>query len=168
MSDDYIPKLGKYGDKKNAINRTDAILENGRVRNNSDYKSDSLWARLGFTPNKDNEYYINLNHLKSERGMPPDINFITVDTDYSKFSRSENYEKTGIDLSAKHNISESFVLKEKLFYHTHKDEFLSYDDPTYKNLDDIQLEQVMIILKLLKQQKWQPSQVLILSTLWQA
>ena len=66
--------------------------------------------------------------------MPPDINFITVDTDYSKFSRSENYEKTGIDLSAKHNISESFVLKEKLFYHTHKDEFLSYDDPTYKNL----------------------------------
>ena len=37
MSDDYIPKLGKYGDKKDAINRTDAILENGRVRNNSDY-----------------------------------------------------------------------------------------------------------------------------------
>ena len=134
MSDDYVAKEGTYGDKSTS---TSAILEDGGLRNNSDYKSNSIWTRVGFMPNETNEFFLSLNYLKSERGMAPDVNFVKVDKTkyyYSRFARSENYKKMGIDLSGKHDISEAFVLKEKIFYHTHKDDYLSYDTPDYSNL----------------------------------
>ncbi|OQY01918.1 MAG: hypothetical protein B6I26_02855 [Desulfobacteraceae bacterium 4572_130] len=142
MSDHYDVKDGKYGyynfknnqDYYTPVLAKDGGLEDGGLRNNSDYESNSIWARLGFIPDKTSEYYLNFNYLKSEKGMPHDIRSVLAYSDFTKFSRSENYEKIGIDLSAKHDINEIFTLKEKFFYHTHKDDYLSYETQNYSKL----------------------------------
>ena len=132
MSDDFEPKLGAITRRPGTT--TEEILENGGFRNNSDFKSDSFWAKVGIEPAPDAEYYINFHYIAKEKGVPPSTvseNIFTSRPAFSGFVRIPRYDDWGIDLSGQQKIFNDLVLKVKLFYHNHVDDYVSYSDQTY-------------------------------------
>ena len=133
LSSDFEPKTatGKGG--------VDGIHEDGGLRENSDYTTDRLWARVGITPTPDSEYFASFHIMDSEIGHPPSIYDYKIFTRkgdepaFSSFSRSETYRDWGVDLSGKQVISSALTLRGKLFYHNHEDIYVSYDGPDYAN-----------------------------------
>jgi iron complex outermembrane recepter protein len=132
MSDDFEPKLGAIIRKPGTP--TEGILENGGFRNNSDFKTDSFWAKVGIEPAPDAEYYLNFHYIAKEKGVPPSTvseNVFTSRPAFSGFVRIPRYDDWGIDLSGQQKISNDLALKAKLFYHNHVDDYVSYSDQTY-------------------------------------
>ncbi|MFH1059162.1 MAG: TonB-dependent receptor [Pseudomonadota bacterium] len=132
MSDDFQPRMGTIINKPGKT--VPALLEDGGVRNNSDYKMDTLWARFGWEPTANGEYYLNLHALNAERGMPPNINSEQVFTSKPQFatlSRWGKYNDLGFDLSGRQKVGDKLTLLGKLFYHDHSDDYVSYSDPQY-------------------------------------
>ncbi len=129
MSDDFKPRMGKIIRKPGGT--TEAIIEDGGFRDNSDFKSDSLWAKMGIEPNPGSEYYLNFHLVDSEFGMPPSIDETKIFTTrpcFSQFSRFKRYDDWGVDLTGKQKIIDQLTLKANLFYHNHRDDYVSYDD----------------------------------------
>lgn len=115
---------------------TSAILEDGGYRNNSDYKTDSFWAKVGIDPNPGSEYYLNFHYITKEKGTPPSTmseRVITSRPAFSQLNRITKYDDWGIDLSGQQNILDSLTFKAKLFYHDHVDDYTSYSDQNYSN-----------------------------------
>ncbi len=132
MADGFDPVEGWYG--KKASKATYTILEDGGVRNNSDFSSDAFWAKFGLEPTVDSKYYVNFHVIQSEKGQPPSIyenKHFTSDPAFSQLARSQNYDDWGIDLSGRQKIADNLTLRGKLFYHNHADDYVSYTDPTY-------------------------------------
>ncbi|HMA67412.1 MAG TPA: TonB-dependent receptor, partial [Desulfosalsimonadaceae bacterium] len=50
---------------------------------------------------------------------------------FSTFSRFDQYDDWGVDLSGRHAFSEDLTLRGKLYYHDHEDEYISYAGPEY-------------------------------------
>ena len=69
LSDNFSPREGTIIHKPGRPTR--AYLENGGFRNNSDYKNDNLWAKIGLETKSGSEYYLNFHYLTSEKGAPP-------------------------------------------------------------------------------------------------
>ncbi|MCB2187333.1 MAG: TonB-dependent receptor [Deltaproteobacteria bacterium] len=135
MSADYQPTLGTVTQRPGGTYQ--AVFQDDEYRNNSDYYSNTLWSRLGWTPNPDGEYYVNLHLLDSSRGMAPDTNSVRVfpnDPAFSNFSRWGKYKDLGADLSGRQKIGDRLTLAGKLFYHDHEDDFESYLNYTYGQL----------------------------------
>ncbi len=133
MSDDFDPKLGTITRRPGTP--TEEILEDGGFRNNSDFKTDSFWAKVGMEPSGDAEYYLNFHYIAKEKGVPPSTvgeNVFTSRPAFSGFVRIPRYDDWGIDLSGQQKISSELVLKAKLFYHNHVDDYASYSDATYR------------------------------------
>ena len=132
MSEDYTPRQGTIVRRPGGT--TNAILEDGGFRNNSDYESDSFWAKFGIEPNEKSEYFMNAHYIGSEKGVPPSVDSETVFTTFPQFAgfaRFDRYDDWGADLSGREQISESLSLQGKLFYHHHVDEYVSFSDQTY-------------------------------------
>jgi outer membrane receptor protein involved in Fe transport len=112
------------------------ILEDGGYRNNSDYKTDSFWAKVGIDPNPGSEYYVNFHYVTREKGDPPSLYGGQV-FDYfpsyfsSVFDRITKYNDWGADLSGQQKVFDQLTFKGKLFYHYHVDDYTSYADPYY-------------------------------------
>ncbi|MEI6206501.1 MAG: TonB-dependent receptor [Desulfuromonadales bacterium] len=135
MSGDYIPKSGNIVSKPGGT--TTAILEDGGTRNQSDYKSDSIWAKFGIEPSTDSEYFINFHYIAKEKGNPPSTNSVNVMPSkpaFSQFYRFDQYDDWGIDLSGRQNISDKLSFNGKLFYHNHVDNLNSYSDQTFSKI----------------------------------
>ena len=106
----------------------------GHYRDNSDYRTDNLWAKIGLETSDDAEYYLNMHYIATEKGDPPNIDTITIFPDppaFSWFDRMENYIDWGIDLSAKKEITDRLTIQGTLFYHDHMDQYISYSDSTF-------------------------------------
>jgi len=136
LSDDFKPRMGVitlgYGRRAPTI---DTLIEDGDVRNNSDYRTDNLYVKLGLEPSEDAEYYLNLHYTATEKGDPPNIDSVRIATDppaFSQFDRIEKYDDWGADISGRKKPADKFGLMGKLFYHNHKDDFVSYSDETFK------------------------------------
>ena len=132
MSDDYDPHKGEIVRKPGGTEQ--AILENGGFRDNSDFKSDSFWAKAGVELDSDSEYYVNFHYLSREKGNPPSTEEVQVFTDrpaFSRFSRITRYDDWGIDLSGQQKVLEPITMKGKLFYHNHVDDYTSFADQDY-------------------------------------
>lgn len=132
MSDDYEPKIGTIVRKPGGT--AEAILEDGGFRDNSDYRSDSFWAKIGIEPTEDAEYYLNFHYITREKGYPPSTDEVQVFTDrpaFSHFARITRYDDWGIDLSGQQKIIDQLTVKAKLFYHNHLDDLTSYSDQTF-------------------------------------
>ena len=69
MSDDFEPTLGTIVRRPGGT--TEAILEDGGFRNNSGFRSDSFWAKVGIEPDQDSEYYLNFHYIDREKDVPP-------------------------------------------------------------------------------------------------
>jgi iron complex outermembrane recepter protein len=133
LSKDFDPKTGaityKPGPTKNAI------LEDGGYRNNSDYKTDSFWAKVGIDPSPGSEYYLNFHYITKEKGDPPSLYggqvFTSKPAFSSVFDRIPKYDDWGIDLSGQQKIFDQLTFKGKLFYHNHVDDYASYSNQYY-------------------------------------
>jgi len=141
LSDDFQPKVGTItrGSGRAAV-ATDTVMEDGGFRNNSDKRSDSLWVRVGAEPSPLSEYYINFHMIGSERGFPPDLDEERVYPDQPAFSflgRYNKYDDLGADFSGRQQFGSMFTLKAKIFYHSHEDDYVSYDDLTYEEKEEL-------------------------------
>ncbi|MDQ7786136.1 MAG: TonB-dependent receptor [Thermodesulfovibrionales bacterium] len=133
LSDDFKPNPGAIIRKPGTT--TEEILEDGGFRDNSGFKTDSFWAKVGIEPSRDAEYYLNFHYIAKEKGVPPSTvseNVFTSRPAFSGFVRIPRYDDWGIDLSGQQKISNELVLKAKLFYHNHVDDYASYSDQTYR------------------------------------
>ncbi|MFZ5905875.1 MAG: TonB-dependent receptor plug domain-containing protein [Nitrospirota bacterium] len=133
MSDDFDPKSGVISRRPGGT--TEEILEDGGFRNNSDFKTDSFWAKVGIEPSQDAEYYLNFHYIAKEKSVPPSTvgeNVFTSRPAFSGFVRIPRYDDWGIDLSGQQKITSELVMKAKLFYHRHVDDYASYSDATYR------------------------------------
>jgi outer membrane cobalamin receptor len=135
LSDDFEPETATR--IKKWMPNKDGIHEDGGFRKNSDYDKDRFWARAGIMPSSDSEYFVSFHVLDSELGHPPATNEYKIfptsgdDAGFSTFSRYEEFRDWGVDLNGKQSVSDNFTLRGKLFYHDHKDEYVSYDGPDY-------------------------------------
>jgi len=135
MSGDYIPKNGNIVRKPGGT--TTAILEDGGTRNQSDYESDSIWAKFGIEPSIDSEYFINFHYIAKEKGNPPSTNSVNVMPSkpaFSQFYRFDKYDDWGIDVSGRQKINDKLSINGKLFYHNHVDNLNSYSDQTFSQI----------------------------------
>ena len=133
MSDDFEPRVGTLTFPRPA-RPVNTIFEDGGFRNNSDFKRDSFWAKVGMEP-KDGEYYINFHYINREKGMPASIdsNRVILMPAFSNLARITRYDDWGIDLSGQQKVLEQLILKGKLFYHNHVDDYTSFSDPEFQN-----------------------------------
>ncbi len=135
LSDKFTPRLGKVKIRPGATT-SDYLEDGGNFRDNSDYKNNSFWAKVGVEPSPDSEYYINFHSSATEKGEVPNLDSIKVFTSrpaFSHFARIKKYDDWGIDLSGRQRLSDKFSIKAKGFYHNHVDDYVSYDDKTYNN-----------------------------------
>jgi outer membrane receptor protein involved in Fe transport len=135
MSNDFEPREGVLMLRPGPT--LDTVFEGGGNRNNSAFKRDSFWAKVGMEP-KDGEYYINFHYIQREKDLPPDIDenavFQFPDFKFSRtLARMTRYDDWGIDLSGQQKILEQLILKGKLFYHDHVDDYTSFSDVGYQN-----------------------------------
>ena len=133
LSDDYVPREGVITRKPGGS--TTAVIENGGIyRDNSDYKTNNVWGKIGIEPNDNSEYYINMHYIKTEKGDPPNVDSVVIFPNrpaFSWFDRISNYEDRGIDFSGKQTLTDKLDLQGTFFYHDHRDEYVSYSDATY-------------------------------------
>lgn len=135
LSDDFEPREGtvrvRQADRSQTF--TDTLIQDEGERVNSDYKTDNFWAKVGLETSDDTEIFLNFHYIKTEKGDPPNIDFVQVryDLNFGQFDRISAYDDWGIDLSAEHAFTDAFSLQAKLYYHDHSDEFESYTDETY-------------------------------------
>jgi iron complex outermembrane recepter protein len=132
LSDDFTPVMGTTVNKPGE--NTTSIIEDGGFRDNSDSKTDNFWAKIGIEPNQDSEYYINFHLINSEFGMPPSIDenrVINFRPSFSQYGRFKDYDDWGVDLTGRQQIIDQLALKVNLFYHNHKDNYVSYSDQYY-------------------------------------
>jgi outer membrane receptor protein involved in Fe transport len=138
MSHDFEPKPSEiriFG--AGPPSTIEEILEDGGFRNNSDFKRDSFWAKVGVEP-KDGEYYLNFHYINREKGFPPSVGagesvFLDRPAFSTAFARMTRYDDWGIDLSGQQKVLEPLILKGKLFYHNHVDDYTSFSDKDYQD-----------------------------------
>jgi iron complex outermembrane receptor protein len=134
LSDDFQPRTGytQSGGKK--APKVYTIIEDGGDRNNSDYKTDNLYFKIGLEPSEDSEYFLNLNYINTEKGDPPNLDNVSIFPSrpaFSQFDRIEKYDDWGADLSGRKRLTDKFGLMGKIFYHNHTDDLVSYSDETF-------------------------------------
>jgi iron complex outermembrane receptor protein len=132
MSNDFSLQPGVITRRPGST--TNAILEDGSRRNNSDYANDNLWAKIGIEPDADSEYYLNGYYINAEKGIPPSTQRVTVMPSrpaFSEFARFETYDDWGVDLSGRRKVTQDLTLQAKLFYHRHIDDYVSFSDQNY-------------------------------------
>lgn len=108
-----------------------ALLQGEGERTNSDVTRDAAWFKVGLDSGPDAEYWLNLHYLTMSKGLPPAIDEVRVFLNrpaFSQLARMPDYRDTGIDLDMRQRLAEGLVLKGKLFYHDHKDNYDSYAD----------------------------------------
>jgi outer membrane receptor protein involved in Fe transport len=133
VSDDFHPTLGIITQPPTGPpGDYTTYLEDGGVRTNSDYEQHSVWAKVGIDPSPGSEYFVNAHFITKEKGDPPNIYGGNNSPSFSQvFDRITKYEDWGIDLSGQQKIFDNFILKGKVFYHNHVDDYTSYSDLTY-------------------------------------
>lgn len=114
------------------------VVEDGGVRNNSDDKIDSVWAKIGLEPSPDSEYYLNFHYITREKGVPVSLLDNTIQYNllppaYTNITRVPMYDNWGIDLSGQQKLGDRVTVKAKVFYHDHVDELDSFSDVNFED-----------------------------------
>jgi outer membrane receptor protein involved in Fe transport len=132
MSGDYKTRQATI--TKRPGGTSTAVTEDGGTRAQSDYSSDSLWAKFGVEPSAGSEYFINFHYIAKGKGLPPSTESVRVITSrpaFSNFFRFDKYNDWGVDLSGQQKVTDRLSLKGKLYYHDHIDELVSFSDQNY-------------------------------------
>lgn len=133
LSGDYEPVMGTINQR--SPNKTiKKVLQGKGRRVNSDVDKDDAWFKVGYENGPDSAYWVNLHYLDMTKGMPPATDAVSVFLNrpqFSQFARMPDYRDRGVDVDLKQRLSKGLVLKGKLFYHDHQDNYDSYTDDTY-------------------------------------
>lgn len=135
VSEDFEPVDGRIV-YRGPSSTVPALLQGEGKRTNSDVTRDAAWLKVGFDNGPDSEFWVNLHHLNMSKGLPPAIDEVRVFLSppaFSQLARMPDYRDTGIDLDMRQRLSERLVLKGKLFYHDHEDNYDSYADLEYSD-----------------------------------
>jgi iron complex outermembrane recepter protein len=135
LSKDYDPRSTRVNYRSPNSNPS-YVLEGGGKRNNSYFKMDGLWAKIGVEPTAGSEYYVNFHYIQRDRGAPASVlddqNRIFLSRPaFSQLWQMPKYDNWGIDLSGQQKLGDKVNIKGKLFYHNHVDDLVSYRDPGY-------------------------------------
>jgi len=128
LSDSYSERDGgiKKGD-----NITPAKLENGGLRDHSDYDRQTVWGRVGVTPTEKNAFYLSAFYTSSNYGIPVSDEQAFIKHGFSDMAEVEDYADWGFDFNGSQEITEYLKLRALLYYHNHQDEYQSYSDPEH-------------------------------------
>lgn len=138
MSDDFKPVTGTVTRKPGGA--TTGIFEDGGTRNQSDYNSDSFWARFGMEPSAGSEYYVNLFYISKDNGIPPSTKSVFLfpagsgGPFFSNFFRYNRYDDWGIDMSGQQKVTDKLTFSGKVYYHNHTDGLNPYSDQNFNNI----------------------------------
>ncbi|NJB68548.1 iron complex outermembrane receptor protein [Desulfobaculum xiamenense] len=126
LSDDYETHVAD-------IKGTSYVHEDGGLRDHSDREADTLWARIGISPDEDTDVYLNAFHTRSEYGIPVSDKggFVKKGNIFSDMADIDEYRDWGFDLSARRVATQWLTLRGQAFYHSHDDEYSSYAEPDH-------------------------------------
>ena len=113
-----------------------ALLQGEGERTSSDVTRDAAWFKVGLDNGPDSQVWLNLHYLTMSKGLPPAIDEVRVFLNrpaFSQLARMPDYRDTGIDLDMRQRLAEGLVVKGKLFYHDHEDNYDSYSDLGYSD-----------------------------------
>jgi len=118
-------------------NFTPTQFEDGGKRTNSDFATDSVWAKFGVEPTAHSDYSLNFYYISREKGaVPSTINNNVTSANasrafFSQFGRIPRYEDWGLDLSGQQQLIDIITIKAKAFYHNHADTYDSFTTKDY-------------------------------------
>lgn len=105
--------------------------EDGKERNNAYFNDNNMHFKLGFTPNENNEYSINVNYQTGEKGTPPYSGIDPLQS--ARFWKWPVWNKSGIYFLSKTKLLDGFAFKTRLYYDRFENQLQSYDDSTYSS-----------------------------------
>lgn len=116
MSDDF----------KTTYDSKDNLLEDGDVRENSDYSQWSAGAKAG-TEWDSGEFSLSMNYQDADKGIPPTTN----PADKARYWDFTEWKKYSIVLAAQSELGETGDLRGNFFYHKYDNELQAYTDSSY-------------------------------------
>jgi iron complex outermembrane recepter protein len=119
MSDDFEPIKSPTGFR--------GYYENGGMRDNSDSHSMSGNFKAGFMPADGHEYAFGVQRVKSERGLPPNID----PNNQQRFWRFSEWEKTTYYFIGDTKWTDDLWSNARIYYDTYYNVLDAYDDATY-------------------------------------
>jgi iron complex outermembrane receptor protein len=119
MSDDFTPITSPLGFR--------GYYENGGRRDNSDMQTFSGNFKAGFMPADGHEYAFGVQHVTSERGLPPNI----YTTESQRFWRFSEWEKTTYYFIGDTKWTDDLWSNTRIYYDSYYNVLDSYDDATY-------------------------------------
>ncbi len=133
VSDDYEPFEGRIV-YRSPSSTVPTVLQGDGRRTSSDVERKDAWFKVGWVGSEDSAYWLNLHYLDMTKGLPPATDTVTVFLNRPQFSqlgRMPDYRDNGVDFDFRQRLARALVLKGKLFYHDHQDNYDSYRDLTY-------------------------------------
>ena len=101
--------------------------ENGGTRDNSDEESITGSFKAGFTPTEGHEYALGIQHVTSERGLPPNV----YENERQRYWRFTEWEKTTYYFIGDSKLPDDLSAKTRLYHDTYYNVLDAYDDQTY-------------------------------------
>ena len=105
--------------------------EDGGERDNSDEESVTGSFKAGFTPVEGHEYALGIQHVTSERGLPPNV----YEDESQRYWRFTEWEKTTYYFIGDSKLTDDLSAKTRLYHDTYYNVLDSYDDQTYSSQD---------------------------------
>ena len=102
-------------------------FEDGGTRDNSYTVTGSGNFKAGFMPADGHEYAFGVQHVKTDRGLPPNI----YTTESQRFWRFTEWEKTTYYFIGDSKITDNLWANTRIYYDTYYNVLDSYDDATY-------------------------------------
>ncbi len=109
--------------------------ENGDIRENSDKRTNNLFANVNFAPNDKVLIGAVFNYLNGEFGKPPTT--ISPQDDFSespRFERMDNFEGYSGHLSLSYDLPGPFGLRSWIFFNQLTEDENRYDDDNYDSI----------------------------------
>lgn len=121
MSDDFKPIKTPAGFR--------GYYENGGIRDNSDSHTTSGNFKAGFMPADGHEYAFGVQHVNSDRGLPPNVYY----NNNQRFWRFSEWEKTTYYFVGDTKWTDDLWSNTRIYYDTYYNVLDAYDDANYNS-----------------------------------
>ena len=106
--------------------------ENGNNRENSYQQDEKVNLKLGFTPNKDDEYALSYIYQHGEKGTPPYAGSDPTIT--ARYWQWPYWDKQSYYFTSKTHFNDKAYLKTRVFYDIFENALNSYDNNSYTTI----------------------------------
>jgi len=126
----YWISIGKGSSRGYNLSKsfTPVSLENGGLRDNSDFNNTNLNTKIGYNISEKLMCTLSAGYYVSEKGLPGSIA-------EPRFWRFTDWERGYIDFSGKIQLKKNMNLKTKLYYDKFKNRLIDYKDNSYSETD---------------------------------